>query len=94
TATTVGKAGIGLAAISLVLLMIGPVIRLPLRRTATLVSYAGGAVALFGVAGFLTAYPGWRESGLAIPVISLYAFGLVLIAVGAALVPIVGCSRR
>ncbi|WP_436928077.1 HVO_2922 family protein [Halosimplex amylolyticum] len=94
TATTVGKAGIGLAAISLVLLMIGPVIRLPLRRTATLVSYAGGAVALFGVAGFLTAYPGWRESGLAIPVISLYAFGLVLIAVGAALVPIVGGTRR
>ncbi|MFC7139493.1 HVO_2922 family protein [Halosimplex aquaticum] len=94
TATTVGKAGIGLAAISLVLLMIGPVIRLPLRRTATLVSYAGGAVALIGVAGFLSAYPGWRQSGLAVPVISLYAFGLVLVAVGAALVPIVSGTRR
>ncbi|ELZ22714.1 hypothetical protein C475_16471 [Halosimplex carlsbadense 2-9-1] len=94
TATTTGKSGIALAAISLVLLMIGPVIRLPLRRTANLVSYAGGFVALLGVAGFLVAYPGWRSSGLAVPVISVFALGLVLVAVGAALVPLVGGSRR
>ncbi|WP_246308241.1 HVO_2922 family protein [Halosimplex rubrum] len=94
TATTPGKAGIALAAISLVLLMIGPVIRLPLQRTANLISYAGGAVALLGVVGFLVAYPGWRASGLAVPVISLFAFGLVLIAVGAALIPVIGGSRR
>ncbi|WP_167837343.1 HVO_2922 family protein [Halosimplex halophilum] len=94
TATTTGKAGIALAAVSLVLLMIGPVIRLPLQRAANLVSYAGGFVALLGVAGFMVAYPGWRDSGLAVPVISLFAFGLVLIAVGAALVPVIGGTRR
>ncbi|QLH84961.1 DUF1508 domain-containing protein [Halosimplex pelagicum] len=94
TATTPGKAGIALAAISLVLLMIGPVIRLPLQRTANLVSYAGGLVALLGVAGFLVAYPGWRDSGLAVPVISVFALGLVLVAVGAALIPVVGGTRR
>jgi len=94
TATTPGKAGIALAAISLVLLTIGPVIRLPLRRTANLISYAGGIVALLGVVGFLVTYPGWRASGLAVPVISLFALGLVLIAVGAALIPVIGGTRR
>ncbi|WP_235853637.1 HVO_2922 family protein [Halosimplex salinum] len=94
TATTPGKAGIALAAIALVLLMIGPVIRLPLQRTANRVAYAGGAVALAGVVGFLLVYPGWRDAGLAIPVISLYGFGVVLIAVGAALIPVVGGTRR
>jgi len=93
TATTTGKSGIALAAISLVLLMIGPVIRMPLQRAATRLSYGGGLIALVGVAGFLVAYPGWRETGLAIPVISLYGFGIVLIAVGAAMIPAIGSSR-
>lgn len=60
TATTPGKFGIGLAAISLIMVMIGPVIRLPLQRTANRIAYAGSAVALFGVVGFLLTYPGWR----------------------------------
>jgi len=94
TATTTGKSGIALAAISLVLLMIGPVIRLPLRPTANRIAYAGGVVALLGVVGFLVAYPGWRASGLAVPVISVFALGLVLIAVGAALIPVIGGTRR
>jgi len=84
-----GEGGIALAAISLVLVMIGPVVRLPLRRTATLVSYAGALVALLAVVWFLLEYPGWRDSGMASPIITLYAFGLVLIAVGAALVPVI-----
>ena len=84
-----GEAGIGLAAVALVLLMIGPVIRLPLRRTATLTCYAGALVAFLGVVWFFLEYPGWRASGMASPIITLYAFGLVLIAVGAALVPVI-----
>jgi uncharacterized protein YegP (UPF0339 family) len=84
-----GESGIALAAISLVLVMIGPVVRLPLRRTATLVSYAGSLVALLAVVWFLLEYPGWRDAGTASPIITLYAFGLVLIAVGAALVPVI-----
>jgi len=84
-----GESGIALAAISLVLIMIGPVVRLPLRRTATLVSYAGALVGLLAVVWFLLEYPGWRASGMASPIITLYAFGLVLIAVGAALVPVI-----
>ena len=39
------------------------------------------------MARFLVAYPGRRETGLAIPGISLYGFGVVLVAVGAAMVP-------
>ncbi|MEF8851607.1 MAG: HVO_2922 family protein [Haloarculaceae archaeon] len=84
-----GEAGIGLAAVALILLMIGPVIRLPLRRTATLTCYAGALVAFVGVVWFFLEYPGWRASGMASPIITLYAFGLVLIAVGAALVPVI-----
>jgi len=84
-----GEAGIGLAAVALVLLMIGPVIRLPLRRTATLTCYAGALVAFLGVVWFFLEYPGWRASGMASPIITLYTFGLVLIAVGAALVPVI-----
>jgi len=67
--------------------MIGPVIRMPLQRAATRLSCGDGLFALVGVAGFLVAYPGWRETGLAIPGISLYGFGVVLVAVGAAMVP-------
>ena len=87
TATTTEQAGIALATLSLVPSMIGPVIRMPLQRAATRLSYGGGLLALVGVARFLVAYPGRRETGLAIPVISLYGFGIVLIAVGAAVVP-------
>ena len=35
-ASVPGEAGIALSAVALVLVMIGPVVRLPLRRTATL----------------------------------------------------------
>ncbi|PSP31476.1 hypothetical protein BRC64_09920 [Halobacteriales archaeon QH_10_67_22] len=84
-----GEAGIALSAIALVLVMIGPVIRLPLQRTASLVSYAGALVSFLAVVWFMFEYPGWRNSGMATPVITLYAVGLVLIALGAVFVPVV-----
>jgi uncharacterized protein YegP (UPF0339 family) len=83
------KAGIALSAVALVLLMVGPVIRLPLQRTASLVSYAGALVTFLAVVWFLMEYPGWRSDGLAVPIITLYSVGLVLVALGAVFVPVV-----
>jgi uncharacterized protein YegP (UPF0339 family) len=88
------KAGIGLSAIALVLLMVGPVIRLPLASRASLVSYAGALVAFLSVLWFFMEYPGWRDGGMAIPIITLYSVGLVLIALGAAFVPVIRGSPK
>ena len=87
TASFAREAGGALAGIALVLLMVGPVIRLPLARSATYVSYAGALVSFAGVTWFLLAYPGWQPQSEAI--LTVYAFGLVLIAAGAVLIPVV-----
>lgn len=87
-----GAAGVALVAVGVVLVGVSQVIRFPLDRTASLVSYAGSFVGLLAVVWFLSASPDWRTVGVATPVVTLYAFGLVLVVAGVAFVPVVAGS--
>ena len=90
-------AGSMIAAIALLLLLIGPVIRLPLRRTAALLSYFGAVVSLLAVAWFFVAYPdnfGTAFDGQEVEIIALYGLGIVLIAAGGVFTPILTSPRE
>lgn len=76
-----------LAALSLILLIAGPLIRLPLRRVATGLVYLGALLSLAALPWFVQEYPGWRP--VADDIIALYAGGLLVMAIGGVLVPIV-----
>jgi uncharacterized protein YegP (UPF0339 family) len=76
-----------LAALSLILLIAGPLIRLPLRRVATGLVYLGALLSLAALPWFVQEYPGWRP--VASDIIALYAGGLLVMAIGGVLVPIV-----
>jgi len=83
---------VALTAVALVLLVVGPVIRLPLRRRATVVSYLGALVSFAGVVWFLIAYPlNWPEQSE--PIVTVYAVGIAIIALGAAVVPLLSRER-
>jgi uncharacterized protein YegP (UPF0339 family) len=95
--TTIRMAGIALSGVALTLLLVGPVIRLPLERRATGVTYAGAAITIGAVVWFLTVYPvNWRAQS--IQIVGLYGVGVVLIAAGAVFVPLLsshsGETRR
>jgi len=77
-----------LAAVALILLIAGPLIRLPLRPLANVLVYLGALLGLAAVPWFVTAYPGWRDS--ASMIIGLYSAGLLIMAVGGVFVPILG----
>ncbi|MFB6308855.1 MAG: HVO_2922 family protein, partial [Haloarculaceae archaeon] len=72
--------------IGLVLLIAGPIIRLPLRSRATQLVYLGGILSILAVPWFLSAYPGWRSQAASI--VGLYAAGLAVMAIGGVFVPL------
>jgi uncharacterized protein YegP (UPF0339 family) len=76
------------AAVGLVLLTAGPVIRLPLRPIATWLTYVGALVAVVGLLLFTLSYPNRVRltAGLFLPI---YAGGLLLIGIGGVVVPLV-----
>lgn len=76
-----------LAALSLILLIAGPLIRLPLRRVANGLVYVGALLSVLALPWFVQEYPGWRP--VASDIIALYAGGLLVMAIGGVLVPIV-----
>lgn len=76
-----------LAALSLILLIAGPLIRLPLRRVANGLVYLGAVLSIAALPWFLIEYPGWRE--VASDIIALYAGGLLIMAIGGVFVPMV-----
>ncbi len=83
--------GIAMAAIGLVMLLIGPIIRLPLKRTATTLSYLGALISLVAVAWFGTAFPdnwGAAFEHSEVAIIGLYGLGVFVIALGGVLVPL------
>ena len=85
---TVRQAAIVLAAGGVPLMLGGVAIRLPLRRAATLLTYVGMVVCLAALAWFLTIYPaGWTFATGDPGVIGLYTVGLLIIAGGAVVVP-------
>ncbi|WP_276273733.1 YegP family protein [Haloarcula litorea] len=82
------EAGYVLGGLGLVLLVVGPTIRLPLSRIGTTVSYAGGVVCLVALLWFTTVYPAnWERPTGNAGVVTLYVVGLFLTVVGALVAP-------
>ncbi|MFB6220666.1 MAG: DUF1508 domain-containing protein [Halolamina sp.] len=83
------EAAIVFGGLGLILLLVGPTLRLPLRDTATRAVYAGAAIAAVGVLYFVTVFPdSWPVATGDATVITLYALGIGIIGVGAVLVPL------
>lgn len=77
------------ASIGLVLLLAGPIIRLPLRRIATWLTYLGVVICGAAILWFITAFPSqWSPQSGQASIIGLYAVGLLVMAVGGVFVPI------
>jgi len=89
--------GIALAAAALALLLIGPVIRLPLKRSATMIAGLGVVVCLAAVAWFWTAFPdswGAAFEHSEVQIIGLYGLGIFAIAIGGIFVPLLTSPRE
>ncbi|WP_435115246.1 DUF1508 domain-containing protein [Halolamina sp. C58] len=75
--------------VGLILLLVGPVIRLPLEPRATTLVAVGATVAAIGVAYFVAVFPGgWSVRNGNTVVIGLYGLGLLLVGGGGVLVPL------
>ena len=86
---TLREASIFVAAVGLVMMVAGPVIRLPLQRWANYAAYAGQAIGFVAAVWFLVVFPNdWVVTTGNQPVIILYAVGLAVITVGGAVVPL------
>ena len=93
TTFTLREASIFIAAVGLVMLVAGPVIRLPLQPWANYAAYAGQAIGFVAAVWFLLVFPNdWVVSTGNQPVIVLYALGLAVITLGGAVVPLVAES--
>lgn len=95
---TIRGAGIALASLGLVLLLIGPIIRLPLGKKATSLSYVGAVVAIIGVIWFAVEFNAGNW-GAAFEhneslIIGLYGIGVLIIAVGGILTPMITTNRE
>jgi len=71
---------------------LGPIIRLPLERRATLIAYAGAAISIAAIVWLVASFEGGRAQRPAI--IALYAVGMAVIALGAVLVPLLDQSTE
>ena len=75
--------------VGLILLLVGPVIRLPLEPRATTLVAVGATVAAIGVAYFVAVFPdGWSVRNGNTIVIGLYGLGLLTVGAGGVLVPL------
>lgn len=90
-ASTERGLGSMLAGIALVLLMVGPVVRLPLRGSASFLAYLGALVCLGAIVWFFLAYPdnfGAQFDGREVEIIALYGVGIALVAAGGIVTPL------
>jgi uncharacterized protein YegP (UPF0339 family) len=81
-----------LLAVGLTLLIAGPLIRLPLRRTATLLVYLGVLVCGVGIVWFIVAYPNFRAQ--ASPIVTVYGLGILAMAAGGVFVPLTTTKQQ
>jgi uncharacterized protein YegP (UPF0339 family) len=86
--STLREFGYILGAVAVILLFIGPTIRLPLSRRALFVSYAGALVCLLGTLWFTFTYPAGWNGPEGNPAVTVYIVGLALAAVGAVIAPL------
>ncbi len=88
--TTARAIGYALVALSPPLVMIGAIVRFPLRGSATMLAALGGLLTVGAVAYFLVVFPeGWSRSAGNEIVNALYAAGIVVIGLAGAIVPLV-----
>jgi uncharacterized protein YegP (UPF0339 family) len=76
------------AAAGLVLAFAGPIVRLPLEPMATRLAYVGVAICAVSIAWFLFAFPNNWASAAQTQIIGLYSLGLLSVAAGGVLVPL------
>ena len=78
-----------LASTGLLLLFAGPVVRLPLERTATYIVAVGMAIATVAIVWFVAAYPGqWSTQTGNLTIIFVYAVGALVVISAGAFVPV------
>jgi uncharacterized protein YegP (UPF0339 family) len=88
-ATGLREASIVVGGIGLALLVAGPVVRLPLRRTATYATYLGLVVCALALVWFLLVFPsGWSRATGNAGVIGLYAVGVAILGIAGVLIPL------
>jgi uncharacterized protein YegP (UPF0339 family) len=89
SATGMREASIVLASAGIALLVAGPVIRLPLQRTATYTTYVGLVMCAAAIVWFTVVFPvDWSTTTGNQPVAILYAAGLAIIGIGGVFVPL------
>ena len=89
SATVARGVGYALAALAPPFVMLGAVIRFPLRRTGTYLGYLGTAVSVLGVVWFVNVFPdGWLTASGDPTVITVYGVGLLLIGLAGTVVPL------
>ncbi|TQQ82551.1 DUF1508 domain-containing protein [Halonotius terrestris] len=91
TEAATGSRGLGyaLAALSPPFLMLGAIIRFPLRKAATSIGYAGALVCSIAVIWFVAVFPGgWFTASGNTGIIGLYSLGILLLGLAGALVPL------
>jgi len=89
SATATRGIAYALAALAPPFVMLGAVIRFPLRRTGTYLGYLGTAVSVLGVVWFVNIFPeGWFTASGDATVIALYGVGLLLIGLAGTVVPL------
>ncbi|OYR58706.1 YegP family protein [Halorubrum halodurans] len=82
--------GYALVALSPPLVMLGAIVRFPLRRSATTLGTLGGLLTLAGVAYFFVVFPdGWSRATGNATANALYAAGIVVIGLAGTIVPLV-----
>ncbi|SEH52628.1 Uncharacterized conserved protein YegP, UPF0339 family [Halopenitus malekzadehii] len=81
--------GVVLSGIGAPLVMLGAIVRFPLRRRATTLATLGTGVCVVALAWFVVVYPGGWEPGAGhTGVMALYTLGILFIALAGAIVPI------
>ena len=88
-ATTGRGIAYALAALAPPFIMLGAVIRFPLRRTGTTLGYLGAVMSFVAVVWFVSIFPdGWFTASGDLGVIALYSVGLALVGIAGAFVPL------
>ncbi|WP_144926083.1 HVO_2922 family protein [Halorubrum salsamenti] len=95
SATTTRGIAYALAALAPPFVMLGAVIRFPLRRAGTFIGYLGTTVSVLGVVWFVNIFPdGWFTASGDPAVIAVYGVGLVLIGLAGTVVPLLSDPVR
>ncbi|MGZ0746801.1 DUF1508 domain-containing protein [Haloparvum sp. AD34] len=88
-ASTLRELAVVFGAAGIVLLVAGPIVRLPLQRRATLLTYLGVALAAVAILWFIVAFPdNWSVDTGNPSIIGLYGLGIALIAIAGVFIPL------